>query len=214
MVNVYNEVGEVKRSLDLPQEIFGQPWSADLVHQVVVALEANKRSGLAKTKGRGEVRGGGKKPWRQKGTGRARASSIRSPLWRGGGKTHGPTGEKIYKKAINTKMKRKALAVVLSRKLADKEIVFVDKMPSTGKTKEAVSRLAALGKILGLDLMKKRTYLITPKKEEKLWRSLRNIPKVFFDDINNINPLKLLQNKFLIFVEPESILDALAKKYE
>ena len=102
--DVYNLSGKSVKKVDLPIEIFGQKWNADLVHQVATSMLSNRRASLAKVKGRGEVRGGGKKPWQQKGTGRARHGSIRSPLWIGGGTTHGPTTEKSYKKAINAKM--------------------------------------------------------------------------------------------------------------
>jgi len=210
---VYNEKGDVAKKLELPEEIFGQPWNADLVHQVVTALSSNKRASLAHTKGRGVVRGGGKRPWAQKGTGRARHSTIRSPLWRGGGITHGPSNEKVYKKDINAKMKIKALMSVLSGKLRDNEIIFVDKISSSGKTKDAANTIKALAKVKGFEkLAAKKTYLIISKKDEKFWRSFKNLPRTSFDEARNINALKLLENKFLVFVEPENVLDVLASK--
>jgi large subunit ribosomal protein L4 len=212
-VNVYNEKGDVAKTMEVPKEIFEAPWNADLVHQVVTALSANKRAGLAKTKGRHEIRGGGKRPWAQKGTGRARHSSIRSPLWRGGGITHGPTPEKVYKQTINTRMKARALAAVLSAKMRDNEILFLDKLAPAGKTRSAAKSLEALRKIKGFDnLGRKKTYLVTPKKDEMIWRSLKNLPRTNFDEARNLNSLKLLENKFLVFVEPEGVVDVLASR--
>src|SRR5207244_4311391 len=104
----------------------GLSWNADLVHQVVTSMQANARTSVAHTKDRGEVRGGGKKPWQQKGTGRARHGSSRSPIWKGGGVAHGPRNEKVYTKRITQQMRQKALLVTLSRKMRDGEIIFVD----------------------------------------------------------------------------------------
>jgi large subunit ribosomal protein L4 len=112
----------------LPKEIFDVEINPDLIHQVVVAQTANRRRVIAHTKGRGEVRGGGKKPWRQKGTGRARHGSIRSPLWKGGGVTFGPTKERTFKKEINKKMKRKALFMVLTAKAKNNLLLVLDKI--------------------------------------------------------------------------------------
>ena len=125
---LYNQEGKEVGKIDLPEKTFGVRWNADLVHQVVTAQQANARTPIAHAKGRGEVAGGGKKPWKQKGTGRARHGSIRSPLWRHGGKAHGPTKEKVYTQKINQKMRQKALSTVLSKKLSDGELIFVDKL--------------------------------------------------------------------------------------
>jgi len=125
---VYNQQGEKVGQVDLPAELFGVPLNRDLVHQVVVTQMANSRQVLAHTKDRSEVRGGGAKPWRQKGTGRARHGSIRSPIWVGGGVAFGPTKERVFAKKINKKMKRQALFMVLSSKVKDKEIVLLDKI--------------------------------------------------------------------------------------
>ncbi len=122
-------------------------WRSDLVHQVVEGMRSNKRAGTADTKGRGEVRGGGRKPWKQKGTGRARHGSSRSPIWVGGGVTHGPLAEKNYKRKITRKMRAQALFSVLSKKLKDNEILFVDTLtPSDIKTKASVEVIGNLAK--------------------------------------------------------------------
>jgi len=124
-VKVYNWEGKEIDTTEVPEKLFGLKWNDDLVHQVATALRANLRRTIADTKDRSEVRGGGKKPWRQKGTGRARHGSSRSPIWVGGGITHGPLSEKNYSQKINKKMKAKAFFTVLSRKLSDGEVVFV-----------------------------------------------------------------------------------------
>src|SRR3989344_4209598 len=113
-VKVYNQKGDALENIALPAKVFAAKWRADLVHQVVESMRSNKRAGTADAKTRGEVRGGGKKPWKQKGTGRARHGSSRSPIWVGGGDTHGPLAEKNYKRKISKKMRAQALFSVLS----------------------------------------------------------------------------------------------------
>jgi len=123
---MYTAEGKEKGNIQLPESVFNVPWNGPLMHQVVTSMQDNARTPVAHVKTRGEVRGGGKKPWQQKGTGRARHGSIRSPIWKGGGVTHGPLKEKNYKRKINKKMAVKALAVVLSAKISDKEILILD----------------------------------------------------------------------------------------
>ena len=127
-VKVYNQNKDEVGEIQLPKEIFEIEINSDLIHQVVLAQEGNRRQGTAQAKMRGEVRGGGKKPWRQKGTGRARHGSTRSPLWRGGGVTFGPRADKNYKKKISKKMGRKALFMVLSAKAKDNLILVLDNL--------------------------------------------------------------------------------------
>src|SRR3989338_649624 len=138
-VKLYNQVAEEVGKAELPDGFLGLKGNAALVHRVVTSQEANRRPTVAHAKGRSEVRGGGRKPWRQKGTGRARHGSIRSPIWKGGGVTHGPLKEKSYKKSINKKMAKKALYTVLSAKARDGEIVVLD----TLKFEEPKTKLAA-----------------------------------------------------------------------
>ncbi len=149
---LYNQKGASAGKLTLPTSVFGVKWNADLVHQVAVAMMANKRSGTAHTKDRSEVSGGGKKPWAQKGTGRARHGSSRSPIWVGGGVTFGPRAEKDYSQKINKKMRTKALFTVLSKKMADGKVLFVDTLSlSEMKTKSAAVVVADLAKVSGFE---------------------------------------------------------------
>lgn len=211
---IYNQKGEKAGTIALPAKVFGAQWNADLVHQVVTSLSSSARAGTAHTKNRGEVSGGGKKPWKQKGTGRARHGSIRSPLWIGGGVTHGPRSEKNYDRKVNKKMKKQALLSLLSAKQRDGEVFFVNFLAiSEIKTKEARAILTALGKIEGLGALGKpanAAYIITAKKEPILEKSFRNIGSVAVGVARNLSPLTLLQYKYLIVTNPEESLQAFA----
>ncbi|MFH0803894.1 MAG: 50S ribosomal protein L4 [Candidatus Tagabacteria bacterium] len=211
---VYNQEGKETGKIKLPAEIFGLAWNPDLVHQIMIAMQANQRKGTAHAKTRAEVRGGGRKPWRQKGTGRARHGSIRSPIWRGGGVTFGPTKEKIYTQKINKKMKQKALLVALSQKARDNEILILDDLKlKAPKTKEAAAILKNLSKIKGFEKLagKKNTALILTKdKNEQLKRGFRNLPGVLFNEARNLNLLDALTYKYLIF--PKEALKNLESK--
>ena len=204
-IDIYNQQGEKIEDLKLDEKFFGLPWNDDLVHQVVVSMQANMRTPVAHAKDRGEVRGGGKKPWRQKGTGRARHGSIRSPIWIGGGVTHGPTKEKNYKKKINKKMKRKAFLTVLSQKLRESEVLFLDKLSileiKTKKAQELIKRLQKIKEFANLGSKNGRVliYLNQPKEETIL--SLCNLPYVKISETKNTNVLDLLSNKFIILTK-------------
>lgn len=211
----YNQKGEKEGTTDIPESIFGLSWNPSLVHQVVVSLMANRRAGTAHSKGRGEVRGGGKKPWRQKGTGRARHGSIRSPLWIGGGVTHGPNKEKIYDKKINKKMKNKALLVSFSKKAADKEIVFLNDLKfKEAKTKEARNLFSALKKIKGFEKLGERggrTLTLLAEPANDLARAIRNLPQVDAREVRNINVLNLLSYKYLIM--PKETIKVISERF-
>ncbi len=214
---VYNQDGKEVGTLELPQAIFGLPWNADLVHQVVNSMLSSARVSIAHAKGRGEVSGGGKKPWRQKGTGRARHGSIRSPIWKGGGVTHGPTKEKNYDRKVNKKAKAKALLTILSRKYQDGEIMFLDKLNmEKGKTKEAVYVLGSLAKAEGFNKLAwekgKRAYITLPKSSQLVNRAFSNLTAVNLDETRNLNPVDALKYKYLIMVDPEESLKFLAQK--
>ena len=144
---VFSKEGKETGSVTLPEAVFGVAWNPDLVHEVVVGMASNARTNSAHTKDRSEVRGGGRKPWKQKGTGRARHGSRRSPIWTGGGVTFGPRNERNYLLKINKKVRTKALASVLSKKLVDQEVIFVDSLSmDEPKTKEAKAIVAAIAK--------------------------------------------------------------------
>lgn len=199
--DVYNQNGEPTGKMELPAGIFGVKMNPDLVHQVLRVQMANSRQVSAHTKGRGEVRGGGKKPWRQKGTGRARHGSIRSPLWKGGGVTFGPTKEKNFKLKINKKMKRQALFMVLSGKRKDDELVLVDGLQiAEPKTKLAASIFNNLksGTKKELD---KGTLVVLAKKDENFIRAARNIPYLKMLSVNSLNVVDLLSFKYLLMTK-------------
>lgn len=205
--NIYDQKGAVAGKMDLPAKVFGVKWRADLVHQVVEGMRSNKRSGTADTKGRGEVRGGGKKPWKQKGTGRARHGSIRSPIWVGGGVTHGPLAEKNYKRKVSKKMRAQALFSVLSKKFKDGEIIFVDTLATpTISTKSAVAIVKSLAKASGAKTLagskKKRVLTALFGREAKTEKSFRNLPQLEIVFLKNLNPLDVLNHQYLLIENP------------
>ncbi len=217
---VYNQKGKAVGSLALPESIFGLSWNADLVHQVVTAMQANARTPVAHTKFRGEVSGTGKKPWKQKGTGRARHGSQRSPLWRGGGITHGPRNDKSYEQKINKKMAAKALFTVLSEKARKGQILFLEEIAmSKIKTKDGVEILNNLKTIKGFEKMgaaknKKGIYLTVPAKSENVKKSFANIKSIEVDEVRNMNPVDLLAYRFIIMAQPKESFAFLGGKLE
>lgn len=212
---IYNIKGKEAGSIDLPESVFGQKKNSALLHQVVTAMQANARAAVAHTKGRGEVRGGGKKPWAQKGTGRARHGSIRSPIFRGGGTTHGPLAQKDYSQKINKKMRSKALAVALSDKMRDGKVMFVDSIDMKApKTAEARAALTGLGTVKGFAEVatrrKNAILLALPTKNVALEKSFRNMGQVMVEETRNLNPVDVLQYRYVILVDPEVSVKALA----
>lgn len=208
---IYNAQGKKTGTINLPESVFGVFWNDALMHQVVTSMHSNARPPVAHTKGRGEVRGGGRKPWQQKGTGRARHGSIRSPIWKGGGVTHGPTKDKNYEKAIPKKMRAKALYMALSRKLKDGEILFVDSFGiSEPKTSVAKKSLVALSKISGFSKITtkgKNAALITfADPTEAVTKSFRNISNVSYVPVRQLNPIQVLGNSYIIIENPEASL--------
>lgn len=208
---IYNSQGKKISGIRLPESVFGVPWNDALMHQVVVSMQANARPSVAHTKGRGEVRGGGRKPWKQKGTGRARHGSIRSPIWKGGGVTHGPLKEKVYARGIPKKMRAKSLFIALSRKFSDGEILFVDTLGlSEPKTAEAKKVLAGLSKVSGFEKLaekkKNAAIIASSKTSEAARKSFRNMGNILTEDARNLNPVSVLGHKYVIFENPaESI---------
>ncbi|HAE36269.1 TPA: 50S ribosomal protein L4 [Candidatus Nomurabacteria bacterium] len=216
---IYNQKGKSVGKFNLPESIFGVPWNGDLVHQVVTAMQANARTPVAHTKDRSEVRGGGRKPWKQKGTGRARHGSSRSPIWKGGGVTHGPRNEKSYDQKINKKMKAKALYTVLSEKLRKGQLIFVEELNLKAiKTKDAVAVMKDLSSIKGFERMvggkKPNTYISVPAKGDVLKKSFANIPTVEIDEVRNMNPVDLLAYRYIIISQPTESVAFLGGKTE
>jgi len=200
-IKVYNQAVEPLKDLELSENIFGVKPNTELLHQAVVAQMANTRQVLAHTKGRAEVSGGGKKPWKQKGTGRARAGSSRSPIWIGGGVTFGPTKERNFKKKINQKMKQKALFMVLSDKLATESFVVVDNLEfAEYKTKKFNTLLTKIEKDV-LKNERRNILVINEATEEKAKYSGRNLKGVKIINLENINLVDLLNYKNLLVTE-------------
>ena len=196
---VYNLKGEVIGETELPDNIFARPWNADLVHQAVITQQANRRKPIAHAKGRGEVRGGGRKPWKQKHTGRARHGSIRSPIWKGGGVAHGPKKEKIFARKINKKMLRAALYSALSKRLADGELKIIDSLQlEAPKTKILAGQLNVfLKKTLN-------ALLIAALGNKNIYRASANLPKVRSIATNSLNIEDILKYKNVL-IEQKAI---------
>lgn len=211
---LYNIKGESVGKFDAPESIFGLKWNADLVHQVVVAMQANARPNVAHTKDRGEVRGGGKKPWQQKGTGRARHGSSRSPIWKGGGVTHGPRNEKNYAQKINRSMAAKALLTVLSKKYRDGEVIFIDSLEmSAPKATEGKAVLSALGKSFdGFKKRKNAAVIALPSRNVPTIKSFRNFGNVAVEEVRNLNALSVLTAKYVVIASPKDAVATLEKK--
>lgn len=190
-VKVYNQEGNVVSERELNPEIFEVSAKPALIHQVAVSRLANQRQALAHTKTRGEVRGGGRKPWRQKGTGRARVGSIRSPLWRGGGIVFGPRKTRVFSKKINKKMKRLAVLSMLSDKVKNNTFFLLERLElPEAKTKN-------MAKILN-NLKLKNVLIIVPKDNQPIIRASRNIPNVTVIGTNNLSLIDLLKHKYLL----------------
>lgn len=216
-LKVFSQDGKSAGSINAPEAIFGLNWNADLVHQVVNSMLSSARQPLAHTKTRGEVRGGGKKPWRQKGTGRARHGSTRSPIWVGGGVAHGPRNDKNYDRKVNRKMKAKAIFTILSKKLRDGEILFVENFTlAAPKTKDAKAAFAKLGSVSGFENMPARrnnsAIVMVPTLEENIKLGFQNMGNIEVVETRNINPVALLQYKYIVLVSPEEAVKTLSAK--
>ncbi len=180
-------------SLEVSEAVFGTHFREGLVHQVVNAAFANKRTGTHATKGRKEVSGGGKKPWQQKGSGRARAGTNRSPLWRGGGIIFGPK-PRDYRQKVNKKMRRGAMCSLLSELLRREELIVVAHLGvDRGKTRELAATLKALGA--------EEALLIVPERDEGVTRAGRNLPRVEVVSVGQVGPLDLVTHDRVVITE-------------
>jgi len=192
-VQVINQSGAKVKDIDAPKAVFSYDVKDHLVYEAVKNFRSNQRRGTASTKTRGEVSGGGRKPWRQKGTGRARVGSTRNPLWRKGGTAFGPK-PRDYSYSIPKKAKRNAMKSALSAKLADNQLLILDSLKlKEPKTKEAAKFLEALK----LD----SALIVDSSRNKNLFLSLRNIPKVKAVDTNAVNIYDVLNHKWLVFTE-------------
>jgi len=210
--NIFTKEGKAAGDVTLPESVFGVAWNANLVHEVVVGMQANAREGNAHTKDRSEKRGGGRKPWKQKGTGRARHGSNRSPIWVGGGVTFGPRSEKDYSKKINKKARAKAFAATFSKKLADGEVVFVDSLvldePKTATAKAIFAALAKGSDNADLATKKNNAALIVlPERSLATEKSFRNFSNVEVAQAKDINPVDLLTYKYVVVAEPAKAVE-------
>ncbi len=203
---LYNAQGEAIGTVQLDPKLFGVPVKESVVQRAVLAQAANSKVAVAHTQTRGEVRGGGKKPWRQKGTGRARHGSIRSPLWVGGGVTFGPRPNRNFSMRINKKEQRKALLMSLSSKAQDsKVIVFEDLSLPEIKTKLIATLFRKLPNA------KKSTLLIQNKPDATLYKSARNIDRVTTILANSLNVVDVLRHEYLVM--PQSSLEVMKTTY-
>jgi large subunit ribosomal protein L4 len=200
-VKLYNQQAEAIGEQALNDKIFAVKLKKDLVHQAVITQQANERQVLANTLDRSEVRGGGKKPWKQKGTGRARSGSSRSPIWIGGGVTFGPLKDRNFTKKINKKMKQQALCMVLSDKVSANSLVVLDKIELPEfKTKNFNAVVTAIEtKVLGKEKKSKRSMLvILDEKQATAFASGRNLAGMEVINLNNINIVDLLKYKSVV----------------
>jgi len=206
-VPVYAVTGKQSGTVDVSGSVFNRSWNSDLVHQVIIGMQANARTGLAHTKHRGEVSGGGKKPWQQKGTGRARHGSSRSPIWFGGGVSHGPRSDKDYSVKINKKQKTAALFAVLSKKLKDGRIIFSESIaleqPKTKDAEKMMKQFATIDGFTTLNTEKKNNVaIVLPVISEAIKNSFRNLPQVTLIEARNINPVDVMKYRYMIISNP------------
>lgn len=195
-VDLYNQKGEKAGSIDLPKEIFEVEIKNELLHQIVTSQASNQRQNSAHSKDRGEVSGSNKKPHAQKGTGRARAGSKRSPLWIGGGVTFGPRNERNYKKEIPKKMKRKGLLMALSGKARDNELIVMDDLKMDKiKTKDFANIVKKL------PIGKNTCLIATQDYDKNVLKSASNIRGMSVQESRNLNVLDLLSSKYLLITK-------------
>lgn len=204
---VYNQSGKEIKDVTLDKSVFDVNIKPALVAEVAVAMLANQRKPYAHTKGRSDVRGGGRKPWKQKGTGRARHGSIRSPLWIGGGVTFGPSKDKNFTKKINKKVKINALRMVLTDRARQNNIIIFDDIKFNEIKTKAVADWLKIK-----PLVDKKILIVLNRYDKNIERSARNIPKVKVVPLSSLNLLELLEYPYLVLTE--SVLDNLVRKYK
>lgn len=216
-VNVYNNEGKKSRELELADNVFNYSWNGDLVHQVLMSQMSNQRANTAHTKDRSEVSGGGAKPWAQKGTGRARHGSSRSPIWRHGGVTHGPRNDRNYKETIPKTMKNRALFALLSKKLEDGKLLFIESAQiTTGKTKDAHNLMNSLQNVEGFNTINWKkagnAVVFCGQNDTTTLRAFKNLPNVRVEFMDQMNPLTIANTRYIVISNPDEVLEYLTKK--
>ena len=207
-VDLFNQQNKKIGETELPEKIFSVKWNPDLVHQVLTVQLANRRKTLADTKDRSEVSGGGRKPWRQKGTGRARHGSSRSPLWRGGGITFGPLKERKFTRKINKKMKQLAVLGILSKKLSDQEIKIVDNLKLENHQTKNLAELVK--KFISSS---QETLLLIPAEENKnIYRAAGNLARVGVLNPESLNVYDLLKYRRILL--DQGAIKGLVEKFK
>ncbi len=214
---IYSMDGKASGNLSLPETVFGVQWNPDLVHDVVVAMQSNARGGNAHAKDRSEVKATTRKPWKQKGTGRARHGSRVSNIWTGGGVAHGPRNEKDYSKKLNKKVRAKALASTLSKKHEDGEVVFVDSLtfaePKTATAKAAMAAIAKSADKAALATKRQNAALVVlAERNEATEKSFRNFGNYTVKAVKDINPVDLLTYKYVVIAEPQAAVATLESR--
>ncbi|MFH1286480.1 MAG: 50S ribosomal protein L4 [Candidatus Magasanikbacteria bacterium] len=204
-VSVYNLDGKESGNIVLSDDIFGIKPKQTLVHEVYIAQEANKRQPWADTKDKSEVSGGGRKPWKQKGTGRARHGSIRSPIWKGGGVTFGPLKSRSYKQKINKKKNRLATMMCLSSKVADEKFIVLESFPVDGKTKTLKGILSLLPG------HGKTTLFLSSGQTDTIGLAIRNIPRVNMQRAVDVSVSDLLNHQFVLISKDD--IEVLADRF-
>jgi len=205
---LYNQEGKKVKDIEIMDNVFGVKTNKDAVHQTMTSLRLRARNGNANVKDRSEVRGGGKKPWKQKGTGRARHGSSRSPIWVGGGITHGPTNEKNYDRKVNANMLKAVFTMVMSAKLKEGRMLFVDTVSlKEPKTKLAKDVMIGLSKVEGFETLSRKnptsTLFLTPKIDKEFVRAFKNLPKIDVMPLAQVSILDILDHKNVVLVNPE-----------
>ncbi len=208
-VDIYTTKGKKSTTkATVSDVVFDAKKNDTLVHQVVVSMMSNARSAIAHTKDRSAVRGGGKKPWKQKGTGRARVGSSRSPIWRGGGVTFGPTNEKNFNKKVNSKMRAKALYTALSEKMRAGQVLFIDKLdietPKTAAAKVIIDTLSGIKGYESLSAKHNAAIIYTVEKSTSIIKSFANFGNIDVKEVRNANPVDVLTHKNVIIVDAEA----------
>jgi large subunit ribosomal protein L4 len=203
--NLYATDGSVKGTIDLPENIFGVEPNNALLHTVIVGYLANQRQGTAKTKGRSEVSGGGKKPWKEKGTGRARAGSNTSPIWARGGKAHG-TQPRDYREGITRKMRRKALLCAYSTRASEEKVGVISELKiEQPKTKIVSDLLNKIGVFGDGKTYNGRTLLIISPDSRNVYLSGRNLKDVDIKVVNDVNAYDVIRASNIIFADENLI---------